>query len=634
MLSTTAGRLLVNEALPPELRRYDRILNRKEAKKLFQEMADKYPDKYRQISHELLKIGGRAAYETGGFSFGLEHLKIPTEVVASRDKLRKEVWNIVTDKSMTDDARDKAIIDLMGQHAKPLQEQIYQAALKAKNPLAMQIESGAKGSEANLMGILAGDLLYEGHKGQPIPYPVLHSFSEGYKPAEYWASTYGVRKGLIDLKLATQDAGYFGKQLNRVTHRLIVTKHDADKPEEHLRGFPVDTDDADNEGALLAHPMGGYKRNTVLTPEILAELTSKGHERILIRSPITGGPPEGGLYAADIGVRERGGMAPIGDYVGMAAAQALSEPVTQSQISSKHLGGVAGAGQAISGFKYINQLVQVPKVFGGGAAHAELDGRVGAIFPAPAGGSYVMIGSERHYIPRGQQVTVKPGDSIEAGDMLSDGLPNPAKITEHKGIGEGRRYFVKALRDVYTASGIRAHRRNLELLSRGLINHVRLTDEMGDYTPDDIVPYDVLEHNYRPRDGHNIATPKRMVGWHLEKPVLHYSVGTKIKPSMLNEFERFGVKSVVAHPDPPPFQPEMIRAEESLQHDPDWMARMMGANLKKSLLTASHRGLASDEKGTSFVAPLARSLAFGREGLTKGRKVEPGMTSLGGVPAS
>jgi hypothetical protein len=101
---------------------------------------------------------------------------------------------------------------------------------------------------------------------------------------------------------------------------------------------------------------------------------------------------------------------------------------------------------------------------------------------------------------------------IEAGDVLSDGIPNPAIITEHKGVGEGRKYFVKAMADAIQSSGQRGHRRNIELLARGLINHVRLDEETDDNVPGDVVPYSTLEHKYKPRPGHRVVTPEQAVG--------------------------------------------------------------------------------------------------------------------------
>ena len=145
------------------------------------------------------------------------------------------------------------------------------------------------------------------------------------------------------------------------------------------------------------------------------------------------GAPSGGLYSKDLGVREKGGFAPVGDAIGIAAMQALSEPISQGQLSSKHTGGVAGAAGAVSGFKHLNQLVQSPKQSPYWATHAQKDGKVTGIKPAPTGGMFVSIDGSEHYINPGAKANYKVGDLVEAGDMLSDGVPNPAQFTKFKG---------------------------------------------------------------------------------------------------------------------------------------------------------------------------------------------------------
>jgi len=310
--------------------------------------------------------------------------------------------------------------------------------------------------------------------------------------------------------------------------------------------------------------------------------------------------------------------------VGLQAVQALSEPLSQGQLSAKHSGGVAGEEKAVGGFQSINQLVQVPKTFKGGAAHATLDGTVQRIEKAPAGGQYVTVNGEQHYVGRGFELKVKKGDKIEAGDVLSEGIPNPQKIVQYKGVGEGRRYFAQTMRQAMQDAGIKANRRNIELLGRGLINHVRVTEEYGDWVPDDVIPYASLEHRYKPREDHEVMPAKRALGMYLERPILHYSIGTQVKPSMLKELKQFGVNDLTVHKNPPPFQSEMVRGMYSLQHDPDWMTRFYGSGLKKGLLKGVHRGATSEERGTSFVPSLARSVDFGRQPNSYIKQPEPG----------
>lgn len=612
----TMGQLLVEESLPKEMQGQHRVLDKKGINALLRELAEKHPDKYAEVSKKLSDVGRTVATEFGGYSFGLQHLKKSEVAKKNQIEMRTKMAQVLNRDDLSPEQRNDLIVKMVGGYQQKQIDQIYDESVKANNPLALQVVSGSRGNKMNLGSLLGSDMLYSDHRDRVIPLPVMRSYSEGLSPIEYWASTYGARRGTMATKFATQDAGFLSKQLNQVAHRLMVVDEDDDGRFEN-RGLPVDTDDADNEGALLAQDVGPYKRNTVITPKISKHLKGLGHDRLLVRSPLVGGSPDGGVYARDVGVRERGTLPGRGEQVGLTAAQALSEPLSQGQLSAKHSGGVAGQEKAVGGFAYINQLIQVPKKFKGGAAHAEADGRVTDIQEAPAGGSFVFVGEQKHYVPAGVELKVKKGDEIEAGDVLSEGFPNPAIVTEHKGVGEGKRYFVNAFRQAMTDAGMKCNRRNVELLARGLINHVKLTDEVGDHVPDDVVPYSTMEHLYQPREGHQIVTPDRAAGQYLERPVLHYSIGTKVRPSVLKELQHFGVKDVAVHAEPPPFQANMVRGMYSLQNDPDWMTRMYGSGLKGSLLDATHRGAVSDEEGTSFVPGLARAQEFGRVGTVR-----------------
>ena len=618
MLKTTLGQLLINEALPRDLRDYNRVLNKKNMIALATELAQKYPDQYRDVTRRLQDVGRETSYTTNGLSVGLDAIKPTISALKKQQEVRQRLRGILADLGLDDKARNMKILELTSGAQKDIVDSVYKDAEEQDNPLFHQVAGGIKGNKFQLNSLLGADLQYVDHKNDPIPIPVMRSYSQGLRPVEYFAGAFGTRKGLIDLKTSTSDAGFFAKQLTQINHRLLVTADDDDNTDD-TRGFPTDVDDADNEGALLARGVGPYKRNTTLTPKILKDLKNLGIKDILVRSPIVGGPEDGGVYAKDVGYREKNRLPPIGDYVGVAAAQALSEPLTQSMISSKHSGGVGGAG-AIGGFKAINALVQVPEKYPNGATHSSIDGAVQEIRPAPQGGSYVTVGGVDHYVPTGVNITVNKGDNIEAGDVVSEGVPSPAEIVRHKGIGEGRKYFVHTMRQIMQNSGISPHRRNVELLARGMINHVRLTDEHGDYVPDDIVPYSMLERHWQPRTGSVHGAPKSLQGHYLEKPALHYTIGTKIGKSVVDNLSKYGITDIEAHKEPPPFEPEMVRGMASMSTDPDWMTRMLGSYQQKSLLQATHRGGTSDTSGSSFVPGLARGETFGLGGATSGWK--------------
>jgi len=268
---------------------------------------------------------------------------------------------------------------------------------------------------------------------------------------------------------------------------------------------------------------------------------------MLVRSPIVGGPQDGSLYAKDVGLREQGRLPVLGENPGVLSAQALSEPISQAQLSSKHSAGIANnTAGAVSGFKAINQLIQVPKESVNWAAHAESDGIVQSVREAPQGGHFVFINNKPVYVPAGADVKVKSGDEVEAGDILSTGLPNPSAVVTHKGVGEGRRYFTKTLLQTMRDSGMNVNRRNVELIARGIVNHMVLDDELDNYVPGDKVPYNMLEKYYEPREDSKETSAELALGQYLEKPVLHYTIGTKIRPSVIKELQEFGVGDIGA----------------------------------------------------------------------------------------
>ena len=63
MIRTTMGRLLVDQALPPDLRDQNRVLDKKGMSRLLRELAEKHPDKYVETSQRLNDIGRNVAME-------------------------------------------------------------------------------------------------------------------------------------------------------------------------------------------------------------------------------------------------------------------------------------------------------------------------------------------------------------------------------------------------------------------------------------------------------------------------------------------------------------------------------------------------------------------------------------------
>jgi hypothetical protein len=604
-METTVGQILLNDRLPADMRDYSRAIDKKSLKSLFGELAEKHPDEYAAVNQDLHKLSSEMVTLHGGVaSLNLEALHASLPVERLRAKIAANVQAIMSKPGPTAEKNNR-VIEELGSHLDDLSDLNYEEGLKARNPLAVQVQSGSRGNKHQYRSLNAGDVMVLDHKDRAIPIPILSSYSEGLDPVQYWAGSYGARKGTISSKFSTPVSGFLGKQLALATHRLLVTEKDCGT----VNGIVVAADDPDNEGTVLATDHGGIAAGSVLTPKELKKLSGN----MLVRSPLTC-QAEKGICQKCAGIRERGNFPPIGDNIGIAAAQAVSEPLAQSQLNVKHTGGIATSGAtAKSGLELVDQLVQVPKTFQGGAAISTVDGRVENVENAPQGGSFVTVGSAQHWVPPGQDVYVKKGETVEAGDVISGGIPNPAEITRFKGIGEGRRYFVDLMTRTLRDNGFPTNRRNVELLSRGLINHVRVTDPDGplDTVPNDLVEYDDLVRGYQPRYGYKVMEPKQALGLYLEEPVMHYSIGTRLTPKAVKTLGEYKVKSVKVHADPPSFEPEMTRAMETLGHSADWMVRLGGFHLKKGLVTAAQHGEISELHGTSFFPSLAKGTEFG-----------------------
>jgi hypothetical protein len=369
-------------------------------------------------------------------------------------------------------------------------------------------------------------------------------------------------------------------------------------------GISVEGEDPEIVGAVAARDVGNVKAGDVIEKRHLPSLKGK---KPLIRSVATC-QQEQGICKKCAGKRDQGKFPTMGSFIGIHSARVVSEPMTQSLgLSAKHLGGVVGVNdQNVSGFEEINQFVQIPKSFKGAAVLASQDGKVRQIVKAPQGGYYVHVNSDQLYVPPGRSLQVQKGSAVEAGDVLTDGTPNPAELAHYKGIGAGRMYFTNKLSEILNKNGVPTHRRNVETLSRAFFDQVRVTNEDGvlGHPIDSVLSYSELQRRYQPRKGAKASSPKRSVGQYLERPILHYSIGTKITPNVAKMLEAEKIDQITTHRDPPGFVPEITRMMGISAKDPDWKVRMAGFGIKKSFLEAARKGSESPKDSTSYVSAL------------------------------
>ena len=603
---TNVGSLLINEALPPELRQDQHDLNKKSLHKMFMTLAEKYPDQYKDIFHKLSDVGRTAAW-TEGASISLGALRKSQ----ARDKIlegaKAKVKEYLNDDSLSDSDRNDKIVNHLLPLVEKVQKAVFSEAEAENNPYAMQLKSGARGKQGDLSTIKGADLLSTDARDRFIPVPLWKSYAEGYTPAQYFAASFSQRKGALGVKMAVGDAGYLTKRVSNAAHRITVSKDRPDATRLPV-GLPVSTDDNDNIGAVLAKDAGKYREGTVIDHNVLSSLRDDKVDDILVHSTLTEPTEDGGVSALAAGRRTRSGLAQIGDNIGLQSAQAIGERLSQGSLGSKHNVG-AKAKASRSGIEYLNRLLDAPETFAEAGPLAHEDGAIQDIRRAPQGGHYVKLKDVEHYVPPGLAVTVNKGDHVEQGDDLTDGVPHPSQLVKYRGLGEARKVFTQYMREALQDSGASANRRNIEPVVGGLMNWVKVTnpDGYGDHVYGDTVPFNRLAYHYKPRESAKLLAPNQAVGKYLEEPALHYTIGTRINKKNAAELSKWGIKDIYAHDEAPDFEPQQVRSALSVYHDPDWRTRLVGFYTGQAFQNALHRGATSDASSTSYVPAVTKS---------------------------
>ena len=413
----------------------------------------------------------------------------------------------------------------------------------------------ADGTEKRIQDIQVGDIVYGCDKeGNRTPVKVTRKFLNGIQP-------------MYKFEMRTQDTGKLSEVVCTQQHKFLVYIEGEDTP----RLLPIGT-----EGVVA-----------------IALAKAPG---VSAKAYITGRQFVGNHPAIDIEVNHPDHLFQLVDYQVLA--------------NSKHGSGMGGTKQVSqqgedqpTGFDSVQRMLLAPKVFPGGAVLATADGRVTEIRKAPQGGHYITVGSSTVYSPVARTVKVKVGDVVEAGDMLTNGVPNPMQIVKYKGIGQGRHYFTKKLSQILPKTGAGTLRRNLEEFSRAMINKVRITDPDGyaGYYPGDIADYDDIMDKWVPRDDSKQLSIKDSIGRYLEKPVLYYSIGTRITPSVAKKLQKYGTQKIVTNQEPPPFEPQFVPSKQFVMQDKNWLPRLSGERLKDTLFDAARKGITDRYDSPSFV---------------------------------
>jgi len=592
-MAQTLGKYLINDLLPRQ-HQVTGTLNKKEFQQKMLDLAKEDPAEYVEIVSKLKTLGDDLST--------LEGISVGLDDITPQYKLRDAIMlpGVAAIKNATTRAAKEAIV-------LDVQKKMLEHTKTHPGSMTAMALSGARGNIPQLMKTIASPVATTTGRGDINPWLISKSYAEGLSAADHWAAGNEARHNTVQTYTAIAEPGDMSKIMTNNMYPLVIT---ADDCGTH-NGIVLKSHDGNIVDRYLSQDQAGFHRNDVVTKVVATTLRNKV-DSVFVRSPMTCDAVDGVCRKCQ-GLDERGRPHAIGINVGVRAAQAISEPLTQMALGAKHgMRVLKGASPKLEGIAGIRQLLEVPQSFVNKAPLAEQAGVVTKVQAAPHGGMHIHVGDVQHYVGPNLKSLVQVGQHVEAGDVLSEGIPKPDELIHHKGFGVGRQYLIDTLHDIYAGQGINVDKRHLELVARADLNHVKIlehSDEHPELLKGETLPYST----YRAAAASTgKAVPLAQAeGAVLAKEVFHYTVGTPLTAATIATLKAHGVSSVFVTTTLPRVEFLMRpMARNPLLH-PDWMARLSHRYLKDSLLQGARTGAESERHSTHPVPAYAYGAEFG-----------------------
>ena len=533
-ITTTVGRIILNAVLPDEYPFVNFQIKKKDVASLVNDCCDRFPMSQVEIILDGLKTVGFHYATRAGLTISVWDAVIPHEakaaILAEADAAVEEIDEQAEEGMVTMDERRRGVIDIWNSAAQRVAKEM-ERGFDRDNPIFMMADSGARGSItqlrqlAGMRGLMADvntkkvlnakkplspdtdprDLKVIGPDALELP--IKSNFREGLSTLEYFLSTYGARKGLVDTASHTSDSGYLTRRLIDVAQDVIVREEDCGTHE----GVAYDL--MDDKGALNADLVGRCVFETVADPQTgeviavkdsyiasvedlettsperpsLRGLVNAGLSSIMLRSVVTCRCIHGvcqKCYGWDLSNRR---PVNIGTAVGAIAAQSIGEPGTQLTMRTIHSGGVAGEDDITQGLPFVSRAFNVvsvknSKIVGGREAilstvsgtlhmsHENSDVLL-TVINHETGESFDTRVSERDVMDG-----LSDGQQVKAGDQLSKGFVDFKQLRALTDTATTMHHFVKTVKDVYTGQGVDLNEKHIEVVARQMLRRVRVTD--------------------------------------------------------------------------------------------------------------------------------------------------------------
>ena len=506
IIETTAGRIIFNKILPGSYPFVNKKLTNSELKNIEADIWDEFGEEVTVKFLDQVKNMGFFYATMSGVSWGMNDLKIPVEkkgIVEGADKKIEENRRLYEEGLLTDHERKSKAIEVWN-NTKSTLSALVKKQLGDQDPAFMMVDSKARGNWSTLDQMMGMRGIVVNPSGELIELPIRNSLKEGMTSLEYFISTHGARKGLVDTALKTAEAGYLTRKLVDVAQSVVVLEDDCKDKE----GYVVYAEDGKISGESLGRRLKGrvvledltdkngeiiVKKGKMIDKEASRKIDEAGISQIKIRSLVKCKALDGVCrvcYGHDL---SRGELVRKGEAVGIVTAQAIGEPGTQLTMRTFHTGGIAGGADITMGLPRVVEIFEARSP----QFKALISDTSGKVISVEEKGKQKVItietddGNKREYvIAPNMAVSVAKGDMVSVGQQLSEGhLDLKELFAATNDIDMVARYIVREVQSIYFPTGDSINDKHVELIVRQMFSRVKVLNP-GDT---DLLSGDVIE---------------------------------------------------------------------------------------------------------------------------------------------
>lgn len=192
--TNTLGRRAV-ELIFKDIIKVEEALDDKKVEKLLNEIVKKKPEELENILYSIMRISAVVSSFIGG-TMSVKDFNMPDDLKKRRDE-------IIAHPDKYD----------VSEELKNITKEFMNRSNSDDQLPVMLVNSGARGSVTNIQQISVAKGYISDATGKTLADPIGSNFSDGFKPVDYFTSSFGNRKGVVDRSLNTASSGYLQRQM-------------------------------------------------------------------------------------------------------------------------------------------------------------------------------------------------------------------------------------------------------------------------------------------------------------------------------------------------------------------------------------------------------------------------------------